>query len=90
MGCGASKPSADVERPPPDQIEQHPLPVKQQEELQQPEKQPDVVKAEVSAPDKPEGIDRGNDWSKSWSKLNQTETTAVKQTLLKVRRAVPL
>lgn len=31
-----------------------------------------------------------SDWSKSWSKLNQSETTAVKHTLLKVRRAAQL
>jgi hypothetical protein len=66
-------------------IQQQPVPVTQQA---QPEPEPQAkVESAATAASPPAGEERDADWSKSWSKLNQTETTAVKQTLLKVRRS---
>lgn len=65
-------------------IQQQPVPVKQQA---QPEPEPQAkVESAATAASPPVAEQRDADWSKSWSKLNQTETTAVKQTLLKVRQ----
>jgi hypothetical protein len=67
-------------------IQQKPPPVTQPVQQQpEPELQAKVESA-ASAAIVPAAEGRDTDWSKSWSKLNQTETTAVKQTLLKVRQ----
>ncbi|WIA38873.1 hypothetical protein OEZ86_002148 [Tetradesmus obliquus] len=67
-------------------IQQQPVPVKQQA---QPEPEPQAkVESAATAASPPVAEQRDADWSKSWSKLNQTETTAVKQTLLKVSQLI--
>jgi hypothetical protein len=67
-------------------IQQKPPPVTQQVQ-QQPELELQAkVESTAIAASPPATEERDTDWSKSWSKLNQTETTAVKQTLLKVRQ----
>jgi hypothetical protein len=68
----------------PSPIQQQPVQVPQQA---QPEPEPQAkVESAATAASAPTGEQRDGDWSKSWSKLNQTETTAVQQTLLKVRQ----
>jgi len=51
----------------------------------EPAKQEELLKPALRVDESPgPPVSSENDWSKSWGKLNQTETVAVKDTLLKV------